>query len=99
MPHYMMPPYPQPQQADAHTRRRRRPRRRRFRWFLLSIPIAILAANWIAQGIEPAFSWDDVLDALNVRDRSRVTMLATLGVLVTAAVAIVRVVRGRGDNS
>lgn len=73
--------------------------RRKFRWFLLTIPLAVLAAQWLAQGLEPAFTWDDVLDALRVRDRTKVTMLATLGVLVTAAVAIVRVVRGRRDDS
>ena len=65
----------------------------------MTIPLAVLATQWLAQGLEPAFSWDDVLDALRVRDRTKVTMLATLGVLVTAAVAIVRVVRGRRDDS
>jgi hypothetical protein len=88
-----MPPTP------AARMRQVRRQRRRFRWFLLTVPLALLGARWLSQGIDPAFSWDDFLDALHVRDRTRVTMLATLGVLVTAAVAIVRVVRGRRDDS
>jgi hypothetical protein len=88
-----MPPQlmPSPQHPGYPRPGRRRPRRK-FRWYLLTIPLVLFAAKWLAQGIEPAFTWEGVLDALRVRDRERLTQLATLGVLITTAIAIYRVV-------
>lgn len=87
---------PQPRRPSprvVYVRRRPRRPRRRFHWFLLAVPLVILSAVWLGQGIQPAATWEEVMDALNVRSRERYTQLATLGVLITAGLAVSRVVR------
>ena len=97
-----MPPYgyPGPVLPNQQPRMRRvRRRQRKFRWYLLWIPLVLLAWGWLGRGLEPALSWDEAMDALGVRDRMRVTQLATLGVIVTGVIAIVTVVRrGKDDD-
>ena len=98
MRHFMMPSQRPQSQQPIVIRPAKRRTKRRFRWYLLFVPLVILFAVWLAQGIQPAFSWDDVMDHLNVRDRQRYTQLAVLGVLITTAVAILRVLRGSRDD-
>ena len=83
-----------PRRQAASVRPRRRRPKRRFRWCFILVPLLILFVMWVAKGIEPALSWDEAMDALGVRNRERWTQLATLGALVTAGVAILRVLRG-----
>ena len=74
----------------------RRPRHRwRSRWRLLLIPAAILLAAYVISHIElaPSCTWDNVMDALDIRDRERYTMLAVLGCLCVAAAWIAKVLR------
>ena len=74
--------------------RPRRPRHRwRSRWPLLLVPAAILLAAYVISHIEVAVTWDDVMDALDIRDRERYTMLAVLGCLCVACVWIAKVLR------
>ena len=87
-----------PQQDDARQRRQRRPPRRRFNWAFVLVPAAILPVFWIINGIEPAGTWDDVMDFLNVKNRERYTMLCCLGLGVVAVVWVVRILRGKGDE-
>lgn len=91
MPRYTI-PVPAPPKPPP-TKRRRRPQWH-FKWHLLLVPAVIGLLLWMAQGLRPAFTWDDVMSALHVRNQSRYTELAVLGALITAAVAIMRVLRG-----
>ena len=80
------------------TRRRRRPgrrqrRRKRFRWELVLIPLAIFLFAWIYRGIEPAGTWDDMIDFLRVRSRERYTMLGCLGIVIVATCSILKALR------
>ena len=86
-----------PPNQQLRTRRVRR-RRRRFRWYLLWVPLVLLAWGWTSQGVDPAVSWDAVMSALGVRNRAGLTQLTTLGVIICAALAIVRVIRRRRDD-
>ena len=75
---------------------RRRPRP--FRWYFLALPLLVFVAGWIAQGIQPACTWDEVMDQLDIRDRAAFTQMAALGVLVTSGLALLRVSRGPGER-
>lgn len=80
-----------------------RPRRKkpkwRFRWEILWIMLAIVFGTWLLSGIEPAATWEDIMDdALNVRDTDRYSRLAILGVLACGICAIVRVLRPKKDE-
>lgn len=89
-------PYPsRPRVVYVRPRRRPRKRRLRGRWYLLLVPLLILSAMWLAQGLEPARSWNEVMISFGVRDRERYTQLATLGVLIVAALAVWRVLQRR----
>lgn len=80
---YYPPGFPLPEEA---------PPKKRFRWWLILVPAVFLLAMWIAQGLDPAFKFEDVMNSLRVPGRSResYTQLASLGVMATAVVVIHR---------
>ena len=95
------PHHPQsPRQAPLILQPQKPPSRKRFRWTLfLGIPAVVLFLMWLAQGLDPSFSWSGILQAANVRDTERFTMLATLGVLGCAICLVWRVLRsGNGKG-
>ena len=67
---------------------------RRFRWYLITVPLAIWFLLWLSRGIQPSLSWDQVMDNLQVSNRERFTQFVVLGVLVTAGVIVLRILRG-----
>ena len=80
-------------QRPVNIRPRQPKHRWRIKWSLLLIPAAILLAAYVVSHIELAVTWDDVMDALNIRNRERYTMLATLGCLCVGCVWIAKVLR------
>ena len=90
-----LPKDPRFQQNRPVIIRPRKPKpKRRFRWAFVLVPAAVLLVLWIISGIEPAGSWDDVMDFLKVRNRERYTLLACLGLVIVAIAAIARIMRG-----
>ncbi len=89
-PYGPVPPQFRPPQ-QAYRRRRKQTRRRKFNWAFVLVPAAVLILLWIISGIEPAGTWDDVMDFLKVNNRERYTMLACLGLLCVAIVWIARI--------
>ena len=79
-------------------KRRKQPERWRPKWFLLLVPAAILLGAYVISHIEPAGTWDDVMDALRIRNRERYTMLMCLGLFIVGVVAIARVLRDHGKG-
>ncbi len=77
---------------------RRQPRpRTTVRWEVLLVILSILAAAWVVSRIEPAATWNEVMDILHVKHRGFYTQAACLAVLLLAIVAIARVLGyGRG---
>ena len=72
-----------------------RPRlKERFRWGMILLPGVVLLVLWLASGVSIGFTWDEVMDVLHVRNRSRYTQLAILGLICVGVVAIARVLRG-----
>jgi len=72
------------------------PRRRRgrdvFRWEYLIVPLLLLGVMWMLSGVDgAAFTFDDVMDRMNVRNRDQYRQLATLGLIAVAVVWMVRV--------
>ena len=78
-----------------------RPPRRRstFRWSILWVPVACLLAAWFLAGVEPALTWDDVMDLLDVQERERFTKLALLGLLLVGVIAVLHILKGDENES
>jgi len=85
-------------QGRPRLRRRRRRSRRRFNKAFLLVPAAVLILLWLIGGIEPAGTWDDVMDALNVQNRERYTMLMCLCLVCVAVVTTCHIFRKSKDE-
>ena len=75
-------------------------RKRGFRWPLLVVPLVLLISMWVYREVHFACGWEDLMEAVHVlpQNYERYTQLAVLGVLVTAVVAIYRVLRREGSD-
>jgi len=62
-----------------------------FRWSLVWVPLAVLAAVWLMNGVKPAGSWDDFMDAIGIANKPRYTAIAILGTLICSALIVARV--------
>lgn len=83
-------------------RRRRKPRidrpsqsqpKKQFKWEIIVIPAIIIFLIWFIGGIEPAGTWEEFLRYIGVHDKTRFSMLACLGLMIVAILAIARVIR------
>ena len=93
------PTTPKPNSNRPIIVRPRRPKLKwRFRWAWVWVPAAALLTLWVIHGIEPAGSWDDLMDFMNVHQRNRYTQLAVLGLVTVAIVAIARVLKPPSDE-
>ena len=94
--------YTSPGQRPMNVRPRRRqqarPQRWRPKWSILLVPVAILLGAYVIAHVEPAFTWDDVMDALDIENRERYTMLMCLGLFIVGIVSIARVLRDHGKG-
>ena len=63
----------------------------RFRWELLLIPLVIFIVLYLMKGAETSFSFEDIMNLLNVQDRDRYIRLFTLGCICIAIAAIIRI--------
>jgi hypothetical protein len=79
--------------------RRPRPRRsnfwRRLHWGWVLVPLVLILATWIATGIRPSVSFQEIAAILGVHHVDRYARLALLGLVVVAIVAIARIMRKR----
>ena len=98
--------YQQPMQPNTPmiVRPPRPPKQYRFRWPIVYVPLlvflTIIIIRWIAASVEPSFrgaelpfSWNDIMRYFRIRNRERIQILVTLGVVVTAIVVIGRILR------
>ncbi len=83
--------YPKPNERDPGRRGQTEGPHLRFRWELVIVPIVALlliaAFEFLAQS---GPRWDDVLGVLGVQNRQRYTALAALGIVLIAALLIVK---------
>jgi predicted nucleic acid-binding Zn ribbon protein len=81
--------------SSPRRRRRRLPKPRDFKWFLLGLLLLAALVLWLSRSLQPAISWVECMEILQVeqRDRERYTQLAFLGVLISASLAVYRVLR------
>jgi len=68
-------------------------RRRRFRWWLVTIPAAILAIAWVVRHIEPVANFDRLIRPIHLAVPERFRMLVMLGTVAVAICLIARVLR------
>ena len=67
--------------------------KKQFKWEIIIIPTIIIFLIWFIGGIEPAGTWEEFLRYIGVRDKARFSMLACLGLMIVAILAIARVLR------
>ena len=95
---YPTPNTPPPPPAPGPPPPKPRRYRLRFRWQLVWIVASILLAAVVIHQAEPAFTWDDVMDALRVHDRARYTRLGVLGLTLICITTVFRLLSGRRDD-
>jgi hypothetical protein len=83
--------YGREQMQPTHHRRDRP----RYRWWILEIVFACILTSWAIHSVEPAFTWNDVLDFFGVVHRREFSMLAVLCLLVIGFLLIKRIFRKR----
>jgi len=70
----------------------------KFRWSIFAgIPLTIAIFICIAKNIEPSFHFDNILDYLDVIQRTKYARLACMAVLCLALIIIVKLVRNNQD--
>ena len=74
-------------------RRRKQPERWRPKWSILLVPAALLLGAYVIAHIEPAFTWDDIMDACAIERRDRFSNLFVAGVVIVGIVSVARVLR------
>jgi len=65
----------------------------RIRWSLVVIALTCGFVAWFLSGVETAFTWDEILEALRIHNKTRYTRTAVLGVLTITIVALLRLLR------
>jgi hypothetical protein len=68
-------------------------RKKQFKWEIIFIPATVIFLVWFTSGIEPAGTWEEFLRYIGVHDKTRFSMLACLGLMIVAILAIARVIR------
>lgn len=68
-------------------------RKPRFKWEYIYIPLIILLIFYLLHNAQPSFTFEDIMDALNVQNRDRYKRLFTFGCTCVAIVIIVRILR------
>ncbi len=69
-----------------------------FRWEWVLVPLACLTVFWFLSASAPACHWDEVLSFANAKNGAEYSKLAILGCVVTAIVAVARVLHRRHDE-
>lgn len=65
--------------------------RYRFRRELLLIPLVVFTVLYLVKGAEPSFSFEDIMNLLDVQNRDRYVRLFALGCICVAIAAITRI--------
>jgi polyferredoxin len=91
----MLPNQPRfsPQQPPEPPVRPKRQSRWRLRWEYLWVILTVLLVAFLLTGVQPAFTWSELENAVGVRDREMYTRLGVLGSILVAVVWIRRVQR------
>jgi len=68
-------------------------RTRRFNWGLLLVPAVWILAVWILNHVQPALTWEEILDRFHIQGQERVRMsrLIALSLVCIGAVVIKRI--------
>jgi ferric-dicitrate binding protein FerR (iron transport regulator) len=67
--------------------------KRRFRWSLVLVPGVCILAVWILNHVQPAITWEQILDRFQVQgqERQRMSRLVALGLICIGAVWVKRI--------
>lgn len=83
-----------PDQPQRQQMPQQQEQRYRFRWpVFVGLPIAGLVFFWFISGMEVVFSFDDIMDGMDVIFRDRFILLGCLGIACVAALLIIKVIR------
>ncbi|MFC1764994.1 hypothetical protein ACFL6U_23355 [Planctomycetota bacterium] len=71
----------------------------RFRWSIwLGVPGVVLMFFWLINGLEESFSFEDLMDGLNVMYQYKCARLACLAVILIAATLITKTLKHHSDK-
>ena len=65
----------------------------RFRMGIIWVICAIILAAWLVNGVQPAGTWDEFLEYINVKNKFRFGQLAILGMVGVTVALIARILR------
>ena len=88
---------PSPPQFTPPSRGPTPKRRLRLTW-IVAVGV-ILFAMYLAAGLTPSFTWAGILEAANILNTERFTMLATIGVIGAVICLVWRVLRSKDNDA
>ena len=65
----------------------------RFRMSIIWVLCAMIIAAWLVNGVVPAGTWAEFLEYINVKNKSRFSQLAILGMVGVTVALIARILR------
>ena len=70
----------------------------KFRWSVfLGVPFIVFLFFWLLNGVEPSFSFENIMEQLRVVQKHKYVRLACLGVLLVAVTIIVKTLKNHSD--
>ena len=67
-------------------------------WFPLAILIVFIILAWIRDTIIPSITVNEILRNFNIREPERIKMLICLGIVIVAAILVIKVVKNNDDE-
>ena len=83
---FWQPPMPQPQKP-----------KRRFRWEIIAVVLVILGYFWFVSGIEPSFTFKQLMQKIGIRHELRYIRLVCLGVVCIAIILAIKIFKKKTD--
>ena len=67
-------------------------------WFPLATLIVFIILAWIRDTIIPSITVNEILRNFNIRQPERIKMLICLGIVIVAAILVIKVVKNNDEN-
>ena len=68
-------------------------------WFPLAILTVIIILAWIRENIIVSITVNEILRNMNIRNPERIKMLISLGIVIVAALLVIKVMRNNDNEN